>query len=136
MRKRSQRKNSNPPESLLIKNSEETLFSRLHTPSSSASLSGKIKNQKRRFSVTGNKDFLRETGRRFSFFLIGISGNKDWSGSLSLEWYVVPPTGKNLGLDYLTAWRSCRLAPSVLLRFSLSLSLLSFQFSEWVYGYG
>ena len=35
-----------------------------------------------------------------------MSRNKDWNGSLSLEWYVILPTGKTLGLDCLTAWCS------------------------------
>ena len=93
-RKKSQRKNY-PSESLLTKKSEGTLFSRLHIPFSSASFSRKIKNQKGRF-----------TKKWFSFFLIRMSGNKDWHRSLSLEWYVILPIGKNLGLDCLTAWCS------------------------------
>ena len=58
-KKKSLRMNRNLSEALLIKKSEGTLFSRLHLPSSSASFSGKIKKQKGRFSVTGNKVFER-----------------------------------------------------------------------------
>ena len=60
------------------------------------------------------------------FFLIGMSGNKDWNGSLSLEWYVILPTGKNLGLDCLTAWCSWRTDFS---NFSFSRFLSFFSFS-------
>ena len=113
-RKKSQRKNY-PSESLLTKKSEGTLFSRLHIPFSSASFSGKIKNQKGRF-----------TKKWFSFFLIRMSRNKDWHRSLSLEWYVILPTGKNLGLDCLTAWRSWQIDFS---DFSLSRFLIFFSLS-------
>ena len=54
-----------------------------------------------------------------------MSGNKDWNGSLSLEWCVILPTGKNLGLDCLTAWCSWRTDFSYF-SFSKFLSLFSF----------
>ena len=55
-----------------------------------------------------------------------MSGNKDWNGSLSLEWYVILPIGKNLGLDCLTAWCSWRTDFS---NFSFSRFLSFFSFS-------
>ena len=54
-----------------------------------------------------------------------MSGNKDWNGSLSLEWCVILPIGKNLGLDCLTAWCSWRTDFSDF-SFSKFLSLFSF----------
>ena len=72
--KKSQRKNRDSLEAILIKKSEGTLFTRLHLPSSSASFSRKIKKKKGHFSITGKKEFLKGIGKRFSFFLIGYYG--------------------------------------------------------------